>query len=128
MKLNINILNIYLKIILLYSVQKLINLSHFKYKVFKMEKIKPDGNLSTYSECNKVFKELQDALESVNEVTLDVENVVYMSSAGIGRMASLDKSLWGSEKKVFVVNISKNLKHILDIVEVTTSLRNFNFE
>lgn len=85
------------------------------------------GNLGSYKECNDVFQEIKEIISANDSLVIDFEKVRYISSAGIGRLASLDKSLWGTEKNVNVINVCSDVQFILETVEVKDTFRNIVF-
>ncbi len=84
--------------------------------------VKPDGRLDT-----NTSKELEEAvlpeLEKYADITLDFENLQYLSSAGLRVLLSIQKKMKGRQFKL--VNVNKN---IMEVFEITGFVDFLNIE
>ncbi len=82
-------------------------------------------DLVTFEECNSFFVEITSLLEDNNEVKINFKKVKFISSTAAGRILSIQKKIQGTDKKVYIINLRKEIKNILDelsVIELTENI------
>lgn len=68
------------------------------------------------SNCNELKKYLNELLEKeMLNITLDIKNLEYIDSTGLGVIISILKVLKSNEKEISIINARDNIKKILNI-------------
>ncbi len=89
----------------------------FEYKV--------DRDLATFEDCNGFFSDIVELLNEHDEVKVNFDDVKFMSSTGAGRLLSIQKKIQDTEKKVYLVNLRKEILNILKelgVIELTENI------
>jgi len=77
-----------------------------------------EGSLD--QDCSALGKKLENFLdENINVLELDMENVSYISSAGLVAIISAHKKALKLTKKVLVVNPSNRVREVFDVVKLS---------
>ncbi len=68
------------------------------------------------SNCNELKVYLNELLEKeMLNITLDIKNLEYIDSTGLGVIISILKVLKSNEKEISIMNARDNIKKILNI-------------
>ncbi len=84
--------------------------------------VKPEGRLDTNT-SKELEESLQPELEKYNDITLDFDGLLYLSSAGLRVLLSIQKKMKG--KRFRLVNVNKN---IMEVFEITGFVDFLNIE
>ncbi|MBQ9885276.1 MAG: STAS domain-containing protein [Lachnospiraceae bacterium] len=79
-----------------------------------------EGRLDTVT-SSELENELKDVLYDVDEVVFDLENLDYISSAGLRVLLSTQKNI-GEEGSMKVVNVNDTIMEIFDVTGFTDIL------
>ena len=79
-----------------------------------------DGKLDT-NNSPRLLEEFNASIEDVNEVVIDLENMEYLSSAGLRVLLSMQK-IMNQKGEMTIVNASQDVMEIFDMTGFTQLL------
>lgn len=82
-----------------------------------------DVTLKTISQFEDALRKLNEA--AANQLILDLQDVQYMNSAGLGIMVDAVMRARKDEKQVVLANVNETLMEIFNIVKIGTFINIF---
>jgi anti-anti-sigma factor len=94
---------------------------HGEYDKAKPEKlvVKPVGNIESYNAeifSKAVLETLQDYNTTIKNVTINLEEVPYMSSTGIGSILQILNYVNQYKMKLHICNINEKIQETLNLI------------
>lgn len=97
---------------------ELLDLTHFKLMNPDVKVVQPTGLLDG-SKANQVRREINDCLEAGAEIVLlDLKDVTFIDSSGLGSLVSALKTVRSSGAKLFICSISDQVRILFELTSM----------
>ena len=90
-----------------------------------------NNDLSSFEECKNFYNDFSEFIkqdDKENLYIIDLAEVKYISSTGIGRIIAIDKTLKNCPKNIQLINIKPAILMVLREVGLKELLSNFKIE